>query len=189
MIQRIQTVYILLFCIVIFAASFSPFATIITLENSTYTLLPTGWESQSSLAEFNTYPFFTSYLVSISFAILMLVNYKKRVKQLRYGKLCYFFTLLSFVVMFLEFNNALEIIKSENGLEKANFVQYDIENLCQLARTANKQIEEYWELYWVTNYLKYIVVIHIEIFFYIFSIVLPRKIFICICDMILFDIL
>ncbi|MDG1440478.1 MAG: DUF4293 domain-containing protein [Flavobacteriales bacterium] len=114
MIQRIQTVYILLFCIVIFAASFSPFATISTLENSTYTLLPTGWESQSSLAEFNTYPFFTSYLVSISFAILMLVNYKKRVKQLRYGKLCYFFTLLSFVVMFLEFNNALEIIKSEN---------------------------------------------------------------------------
>ena len=44
----------------------------------------------------------------------MLVNYKKRVKQLRYGKLCYFFTLLSFVIMFLEFNNALEIIQSKN---------------------------------------------------------------------------
>ena len=39
------------------------------------------------------------------------------------------------------------IIKSENvvakGLEKVDFTQHDIENLCQLARTANKQIEEY----------------------------------------------
>jgi hypothetical protein len=36
-----------------------------------------------------------------------------------------------------------EIIKSEKVLSKPNFAQHDIENLCQLARTANKQIEEY----------------------------------------------
>jgi len=36
-----------------------------------------------------------------------------------------------------------EIIKAENDVVKGNFTQHDIENLCQLARAANKQIEEY----------------------------------------------
>ena len=102
MLQRIQTIYILLFCVVIFLAAFCPFASVVYLNDSTYFLYPTGWQSQSSLEGFNNYPFFTSYLVSISFAILMLVNYKKRSKQLRYGKICYFFVLLSVVIMFLE---------------------------------------------------------------------------------------
>jgi len=36
-----------------------------------------------------------------------------------------------------------EIIKAENKVEKGNFTQHDIENLCQIARAANIQIEEY----------------------------------------------
>ena len=36
-----------------------------------------------------------------------------------------------------------DIIKSEYVVAKGDFTQHDIENLCQLARTANKQIEEY----------------------------------------------
>ena len=36
-----------------------------------------------------------------------------------------------------------EIIKAENKVEKGNFTQHDIENLCQMARAANIQIEEY----------------------------------------------
>ena len=115
MIQRIQTVYILLFCIVMFIASITPFASIIYEKDSIYFLYPTGWQSQSSLDGFNTYPFFTSYLVSISFAILMLVNYKKRSKQLKYGKICYFFVLLTLVIMFLELSNGLENMKIINN--------------------------------------------------------------------------
>ena len=120
MLQRIQTIYILLFCVVMFLAAFCPFASGVYLNDSIYFLYPTGWQSQSSLEGFNNYPFFTSYLVSISFAILMLVNYKKRSKQLRYGKICYFFVLLSVVIMFLELSNGLE------NLEKVNkdAVQY-----------------------------------------------------------------
>ena len=38
----------------------------------------------------------------------MLVNYKKRSKQLRFGKICYLFVLLSIVIMFLELSNGLE---------------------------------------------------------------------------------
>ena len=36
-----------------------------------------------------------------------------------------------------------EIIKAEKEVAKRDFTQHDIENLCQLARVANKQIEEY----------------------------------------------
>ncbi len=120
MLQRIQTVYILLFCVVMFLAAFSPFASVVYQNDSIYFLYPTGWVSQSSLKGFNTYPFFISYLVSISFAILMLVNYKKRSKQLRYGKICYFFVLLSLVIMFLELSNGLENL----GIDNNNVVQY-----------------------------------------------------------------
>jgi len=98
-----------------FIASITPFASIIYEKDSIYFLYPTGWQSQSSLDGFNTYPFFTSYLVSISFAILMLVNYKKRSKQLKYGKICYFFVLLTLVIMFLELSNGLENMKIINN--------------------------------------------------------------------------
>ena len=50
----------------------------------------------------------------------MLVNYKKRSKQLRYGKICYFFVLLSLVIMFLELSNGLENL----GIDNNNVVQY-----------------------------------------------------------------
>ena len=115
MLQRIQTVYILLLCVIIFLAAFCPFASIVCQNEAIYFLYPTGWKSQYSLEGFNTYPFFVSYLLSISFAILMLVNYKKRSKQLRYGKICYLFVLLSIVIMFLELSNGIENLEIVNN--------------------------------------------------------------------------
>ena len=115
MLQRIQTVYIFLFCVIIFSAAFCPFASFVYQNEAIYFLYPTGWKSQFSLEGFNTYPFFVSYLVSISFAILMLVNYKKRSKQLRFGKICYLFVLLSIVIMFLELSNGLENLEIVNN--------------------------------------------------------------------------
>ena len=115
MLQRIQTVYIFLFCVVTFSAAFSPFASFVHQNEVIYFLYPTGWKSQYSIEGFNTYPFFASYLLSISFAILMLVNYKKRSKQLRFGKICYLFVLLSIVIMFLELSNGLENLEDVNN--------------------------------------------------------------------------
>ena len=115
MLQRIQTVYIFLFSVIIFSAAFCPFASFFYQNEAIYFLYPTGWKSQFSLEGFNTYPFFVSYLVSISFAILMLVNYKKRSKQLRFGKICYLFVLLSIVIMFLELSNGLENLEIVNN--------------------------------------------------------------------------
>jgi len=116
MLQRIQTIYIILFCAVLFTASFLPFASIVLEGQSTYDFYPTGWESQSSLEGFKVYPFYSGYLVAVAFGILMLVNYKKRQKQLRYGMLSYFFVLITLVYMFLEVSSAEEfLLRNENS--------------------------------------------------------------------------
>lgn len=99
MIQRIQTVYILLFSVIIFAALFTPFA-MISLEDNVYTLQPaSGWEISSVDVPSENPPFYVGYLVAVSFSILMIVNYKKRKKQLRYGKICYLIVLLTLIYM------------------------------------------------------------------------------------------
>ena len=123
MLQRIQTIYIILFCAVIFTASFLPFASIVLENQTTYDFYPTGWESQSSLEEFKVYPFYSGYLVAVAFGILMLVNFKKRQKQLRYGMISYFFILITLVYMFLEVSSSEEILlgRDNNSLQSINY--------------------------------------------------------------------
>ena len=123
MLQRIQTIYIILFCAVIFTASFLPFASIVLENQTTYDFYPTGWESQSSLEEFKVYPFYSGYLVAVAFGILMLVNFKKRPKQLRYGVVSYFFVLITLVYMFLEVSSSEEILlgRDNNSLQSINY--------------------------------------------------------------------
>ncbi len=106
MLQRIQTIYILLFIIVLFSASLLPFASL-NIQDNIYILFPTGWEQNGGDIEKS--PLYVGYLVAISFAVLQFVNFKKRKKQLRYGKICYLIVLLTLVYMF---NNVNE--KSDN---------------------------------------------------------------------------
>lgn len=120
MIQRIQTLYILLFCTILFIASLLPFASLNINNEALYFLYPTGWDSTSSLDGLKVYPFYSGYLVAVSFGILMLVNYKKRPKQLRYGMFSYFFVLLTIVYMLFEVSNTLEILSKNNSNLKYN---------------------------------------------------------------------
>ena len=123
MLQRIQTIYIIFFCAGMFTASFLPFASIVLENKTTYDFYPTGWESQSSLEGFKVYPFYSGYLVAVAFGILMLVNFKKRQKQLRYGTLSYFFVLITLVYMFLEVSSTQKILLSDvsNSLQSINY--------------------------------------------------------------------
>ncbi len=123
MLQRIQTIYIILFCAAMFTASFLPFASIVLENKTTYDLYPTGWESQSSLEGFKVYPFYSGYLVAVAFGILMLVNFKKRQKQLRYGLISYFFVLITLVYMFLEVSSSEEILlgRENSSLQSINY--------------------------------------------------------------------
>lgn len=115
MLQRIQTIYIILFAILLFIASFMPFASIDTPNIGVYKLIPTGWENPEGAQQKS--PFFVGYLVAISFAVLMLVNFKKRKKQLRYGKICYLIILLTIVYMFNVVSEKSEILNSDNQID------------------------------------------------------------------------
>ena len=123
MLQRIQTIYIILFCAGMFTASFLPFASIVFENKTTYDFYPTGWESQSSLEGFKVYPFYSGYLVAVAFGILMLVNFKNRQKQLRYGVISYFFVLITLVYMFLEVSSSEEILlgRENSSLQSINY--------------------------------------------------------------------
>ena len=123
MLQRIQTIYIIFFCAGMFTASFLPFASIVLENKTTYDFYPTGWESQSSLEGFKVYPFYSGYLVAVAFGILMLVNFKNRQKQLRYGVISYFFVLITLVYMFLEVSSSEEILlgRENSSLQSINY--------------------------------------------------------------------
>ena len=53
----------------------------------------------------------------------MVVNFKKRQKQLRYGMLSYFFVLITLVYMFLEVSSAEEFLldNENNSLQLINY--------------------------------------------------------------------
>ena len=146
MLQRIQTVYIILFCAVLFTASFLPFASIVLEDQSTYNFYPTGCDSQSSLEGFKVYPFYSGYLVAVAFGILMLVNFKKRKKQLRYGMLSYFFVLITLVYMFLEVSSVEEfLLVSENNSLKSisySFSMYLLVASLPIIFLANRAIKK-----------------------------------------------
>ena len=99
MIQRIQSVYILLFALIIFSALFFPFA-MISFGDDVYILKPaSGWEISSENIDLENSSFYVGYLVAVSFSVLMIVNYKKRKKQLKYGKICYLIVILTLCYM------------------------------------------------------------------------------------------
>jgi hypothetical protein len=92
-----------------------PFASVDVTDKSIYTLVPTGWESTEDSQVKS--PFFVGYLVAISFAVLMLVNFKKRKKQLRYGKICYLIIILTMVYMFNLVNKKLDLLAFDNQID------------------------------------------------------------------------
>ena len=110
MIQRIQTIYILLFTIILFSALFFPFA-IVSNGHDIYSLYPaSGWEFNNGEIDLGNSSYYIGYLVAVSFSILMLVNFKKRAKQLKYGKICYLIVVITLVYMLINVNNKSQIL-------------------------------------------------------------------------------
>ena len=75
----------------------------------------------------------------------MLVNYKKRSKQLIYGKICYLFVLLSLVIMFVEFKNGLSNL-NENTSIVYSYSMYLLVASLPLIFLANRAIKKDDEL-------------------------------------------
>jgi len=114
MLQRIQTIYIIIFTALLFIGSLCSFANLILEDKTILKLFPTGWEYSSGEKEKSLY--FLGYLVAASFGILMLVNFKKRTKQLKYGKVCYLVVLITLLYMFTIVDNKIELLDPSNNL-------------------------------------------------------------------------
>jgi len=120
MLQRIQTIYILILTILLFIAPFFSF-TQFNLEEGNILFLATGMKGDITILDSFVFPKYviTGYLVSVSFSILMLVNYKKRSRQMRYGKLLYLIISITLCYMLIESYNLKNLIDS---LENVVFV-------------------------------------------------------------------
>lgn len=120
MLQRIQTIYILILTVLLFIAPFFSF-TQFNLEEGNILFLATGMKGDITILDSFVFPNYviTGYLVSVSFSILMLVNYKKRSRQMRYGKLLYLIISITLCYMLIESYNLKNLIDS---LENVVFV-------------------------------------------------------------------
>ena len=120
MLQRIQTIYILILIVLLFIAPFFSF-TQFNLEEGNILFLATGMKGNITILDSFVFPNYviTGYLVSVSFSILMLVNYKKRSRQMRYGKLLYLIISITLCYMLIESYNLKNLIDS---LENVVFV-------------------------------------------------------------------
>lgn len=105
----------------LFTSLFFPFA-VLTNEQEMYSLYPaSGWVNNRVKIDLESTTYYVGYLVAVSFSILMLVNYKKRTKQLRYGKICYLIVIVTLVYMF----NIVDIKSKmliENNVENLKIV-------------------------------------------------------------------
>ena len=113
MLQRIQTIYILILTVLLFIAPFFSF-TQFNLEEGNILFLATGMKGDITILDSFVFPNYviTGYLVSVSFSILMLVNYKKRSMQMRYGKLLYLIISITLCYMLIESYNLKNLIDS-----------------------------------------------------------------------------
>ena len=102
MIQRVQSIYIILSVAVVFISSFFSFAEL-DFNGQTLELGAFGWnlENQQLPKELGNYPYFIGYFLSISLGILMLFKFKNRKAQLSLGKANYFVLLITLIYMFL----------------------------------------------------------------------------------------
>ena len=117
MLQRIQTIYILILIVLLFIAPFFSF-TQFNLEEGNILFLATGMKGNITILDSFVFPNYviTGYLVSVSFSILMLVNYKKRSRQMRYGKLLYLIISITFSYMLIESYNLKNLIDSSENV-------------------------------------------------------------------------
>ena len=105
MLQRIQTVYLLLVVIVVITAMFFPCATFINQENI-YQLTAFGLERVDSnlvnISFTNRFPLYIGIFMVIGTSFASIGFFKNRKRQLLLGKINYLLILISLVFIFLD---------------------------------------------------------------------------------------
>ena len=118
MIQRVQSIYIILSIIVVFVATLFPFGSY-EIGGQIVSFGAFGWKSENNLLissqpeVFSNYPYFIGYLLTISLSIFTLLKYKNRNSQLSLGKANYFVLLITIIYMFLSVTISEEIVSED----------------------------------------------------------------------------
>jgi len=118
MIQRVQSIYIILSIIVVFVATLFPFGSY-EIGDQIVSFGAFGWKSENNLLissqpeVFSNYPYFIGYLLTISLSIFTLLKYKNRNSQLSLGKANYFVLLITIIYMFLSVTISEEIVSED----------------------------------------------------------------------------
>lgn len=118
MIQRVQSIYIILSIVVVFIATLFPFGSY-EIGDQVISFGAFGWESENNLLisnypkVFSNYPYFIGYLFTISLSIFTLLKYKNRKSQLSLGKANYFVLLITIIYMFLSVTLPEEIVSED----------------------------------------------------------------------------
>ncbi len=109
MLQRIQTIYLLLTAIGVFMLYFFPFG-YITIVDDTFQYTVNGLEAtiNGETKILNSIPFNVLVPVIGTFSLLSLFLYKKRKVQLQLGRLSYLLHLTLIVLMFFALDGAAE---------------------------------------------------------------------------------
>ncbi len=97
------------------------------VELKQLSLLPSGLKGDLSILPSNyTFPKYIimGYLIAVSFSILMLVNFKKRSKQLRFGKLLYIIVFITVAYMIVESYNMKILLEEQKDIELINQVYH-----------------------------------------------------------------
>lgn len=118
MIQRVQSIYIILSIVVVFIAALFPFGSY-EIGDQVISFGAFGWKSENNLfisnypKVFSNYPYFIGYLFTISLSIFTLLKYKNRKSQLSLGKANYFVLLITIIYMFLSVTLPEEIVSED----------------------------------------------------------------------------
>jgi len=118
MIQRVQSIYIVLSIVVVFVATLFPFGSY-EIGDQIVSFGAFGWKSENNFfisnypKVFSNYPYFIGYLFTISLSIFTLLKYKNRKSQLSLGKANYFVLLITIIYMFLSVKLPEEIITED----------------------------------------------------------------------------
>ena len=140
MLQRVQTIYLLLVIVALTSALFFPFATLVH-EKSVVQLGAFGLNPANS--DFSTrIPLFAGVFSILGTSIVSIGFYKKRKRQLLLGKINYLLILISLVFIFLEIDFIHNQINNNEQLPIYGIGTYLIVCTLPLVFLANRAIKK-----------------------------------------------
>lgn len=140
MLQRIQTVYILIVVILLILAFFFPLATFIN-NAEVYQLGSFGISPENDSFS-SRFPFYAGLFMAIGVALVAIGSFKNRKRQLLLGKINYLLLLITLVMVFLDIDYVGKSVLPAGVLPIYGLSTYFIISCLPLIFLANRAIKK-----------------------------------------------